>query len=701
MHRALPRIAALAATAAIGLLALAPAGLPGGDAFAADRGLVVVAQTRYEALPDQRRVHVTIDAVATSYTPNPVDGLAYYPDVSFAIQAGATHVVATSGGERLAVALDAGDPDFLTVTVTFAEGVFFEQSYPYRVTYDLPDPGGAPDRNLRISPSIVAFPVWAFGSGGEPGGSVTVILPSGFRPIVQGEELTSSTGPDGEIILSTTSIPDPFDFFAYLSADRPGAFADTLLTVQVGQRSAALNIRAWQDDPEWGVAMSDLMSDGLPALQRLIGLPYPAPGTLVIEEAANSRLGEYAGVYNSLTGMIRVRYDADPYVALHEAAHLWFNGDLFRDRWIGEAYAEFYGVQAAMAIGATGDTFDLTDDLLAFKIPLNDWGEIGAVEIGIEEYAYAATYHVALLVFGRTNVPGLQAVWRGANDGEMSYQPANGDDPQIGVDLHLEGWKQLLDLLEERTGATFADLWTDWVVNEEEQQLIEARADARDLYASVVAEAGDWNLPMDLRHDMGSWRFDEAEADLAVASQVLDARDEIEAEAGELGLTPPAALQEAFEGNEGLAAARQEADHQVTVLAAISRASERLAEDESVLEMIGLLGADPEADLEAARDAYEADRLDGAAVDAEQALAARVGAEEAGQTRVLITGGGVVLISGGVVAGVQIRRRRRAAGAAAAARAAAWTKPEPGETAETAEPAEHAEATSEPLDPPA
>ncbi len=57
----------------------------------------------------------------------------------------------------------------------------------------------------------------------------------------------------------------------------------------------------------------------------------------MVEEAATSRLGDYAGIYNNLTGIIRVRYDADAYVALHEAAHIWFNGDLFRDRWIGEA----------------------------------------------------------------------------------------------------------------------------------------------------------------------------------------------------------------------------------------------------------------------------------------------------------------------------------------------------------------------------
>jgi hypothetical protein len=696
MRRATPRIVSLAAAAALILLGIAPAVLPGRVAVAADRGLVVVAQTRYEALPEERRVHVTIDAVATSYTPNPVDGLAYYPSANFAVQADATRVAATSGGQSLGVVLDASDPDFIRVTVNFAEGIFFEQSYAYRVTYDLPDPGGAPDRNLRISPSIVTFPIWAFGSPDEPGGSVTVILPDGFRPSVQGEELVTSVGAQGEIVLATASLPDPFAFFAYLSADRPGAFDDTLLTVQVGGEPAPLRIRAWQDDPEWGTTMSALMTDGLPALQELIGLPYPAPGTLTVEEAATSRLGEYAGVYNSLTGIIRVRYDADAYVGLHEAAHVWFNGDLFRDRWIGEAYAEFYAVQAAMAIGASGDAFDLTDELLAFQIPLNDWGEIGAVELGIEGFAYAATYHLAMLIFERTDVAGLQAVWRGADSSEMAYQPANPQgDPEKGVDFNLAGWQQLLDLLDERAGATFDDLWTDWVVNDEEQRHMEDRAAARDEYATIVDEAGPWNLPKDLRYAMGSWKFDEAEAAMASAGVVLDERDQIEARASDLQLTPPAYLQELFERDGGLKAAKAEADLQIEALADIDAATDRLAEKETLLESIGLLGADPAADLASARDLFEADELHDASRDAELALAERTGAAEAGQTRVLVAGGGVLVLSGATIVGFRIRGRRRAA-----ARMAAPATAEPADEPELAEPSAEI-PYHQPLDPPA
>ena len=139
-------------------------------------------------------------------------------------------------------------------------------------------------------------------------------------------------------------------------------------------RRANLLIRAWDDDPAWDQQVTRLLRRGLPTLQDLIGIDYPVSGRLSVEEAATSRLGEYAGIYNRVTGVIRVRYDADAFVTLHEAAHLWFNAELFEDRWIGEAWAEFYGVTAGQRIGASGASFDLTDDAPGRPVPAQRLG---------------------------------------------------------------------------------------------------------------------------------------------------------------------------------------------------------------------------------------------------------------------------------------------------------------------------------------
>ena len=276
------------------------------------------------------------------------------------------------------------------------------------------------------------------------------------------------------------------------------------MNLDVHGTRAQLLIRAWDDDPAWDEQVTRLLRRGLPALQALIGVDYPVSGRLSVEEAATSRLGEYAGIYNRVTGVIRVRYDADGFVTLHEAAHLWFNGDFFEDRWIGEAWAEFYGVTAGRRIGASGTTFDLTDELLDSRIPLNDWGAIGVESLQVEDFAYAATYSLARRIADRADLAGLREVWQAADAAEMAYQPIHAGGPAArGVDFDLAGWQQLLDLLEERTGASYTDLWQDWVVNDEQQRQLAARQAARHAYAETVAAAEDWELPESIRADLG------------------------------------------------------------------------------------------------------------------------------------------------------------------------------------------------------
>ena len=664
------RLAAVVAAATLVLLAIAPTALPAGHvARAADRGLVMVAQTVYVAFPDQAKVHVTIDATVTSYTPNTATSLVYYTATSLGVQLGATNFAAVSGARRLRAGVVKITADYLAVKVTFGQDVGYRQSYDFRLSFDLPDPGGAPDRDVRIGRSIVAFPVWAFGSEGEPGSSVRVILPPGFTPDVQGDPLTSAKTDDGGTLLSASSIPDPFAFSAYLSADRPGAFAEIRFQVGVGGRSAPLWVRAWEDDADWGARLKDLMTKGLPALQELIGLRYPVVGTLKVEEAATSRLGEYAGIYNSSTELIRVRYDADAYVALHEAAHVWFNQNLLQDRWIGEAWAEFYGVQAGTAISAKGAAFDLTDALLANKIALNDWGALGSVDLGIEDYAYGASYHLALLIFERTDLEGLRRVWSAVDDAEMSYQPLHADGaPRKGVPALQPGWQQLLDLLDERTGAAYDDLWPEWVADAAQQPLLTERSTAREHYLAAAGMASPWELPQRIRVDMGAWKFDEAEKEMTIASDVLAERGRIASEAEAIGLSAPATLRETFEGTDAAAldAAVHEAKDELASLDHLGKASRALADHPDLVESIGLIGADPSADLTRAGAAFESGDQAAAVTAADHATSVRAGAASAGQLRAASTGG-VMVLAGGTLLVIRGRRRRAASAAAVSA----------------------------------
>ena len=73
----------------------------------------------------------------------------------------------------------------------------------------------------------------------------------------------------------------------------------------------------------------------------------------------------------------------------------------------------------------------------------------------------------------------------------------------------------------------------------------------------------------------------------------------------DLELTPPDTLRAAFEGEGGLAAAAAEADAEGDALGALASATAQLDDEPGLVEAIGLIGTDPEAELADARDAFE------------------------------------------------------------------------------------------------
>jgi hypothetical protein len=642
-------------------------------ARASHGGLVVVAATRYEVQPAAARVRVTIDAVATSHEPDPTDGRYYYTGTTFAIPADASNVAASSGGAALPVRIVEQTEDYRALEVTYATRVFFRESYRYQVTFDLVDAGGQADRDVRIGTSLAAFPVWAFGTDEEAGSSVVVELPAGYEATVQGSPMSIDEGASRTLLRAEP--PDPFAFFAYVSADRPGAFAEQDLEVPLRDDTARVTVRAWEDDPAWARRTVDLLQEGLPVLEALIGVDYPHAGRLFVEEAAISRLGEYAGIFDPNAALIRVRYDADAFVTLHEAAHLWFNSRLLDGRWIGEAWAEFYSIEAGEQLGEEGFRWELTGQMRRSRIPLNDWGAVGREDLAVEDFAYAASYVVAGRIAERTDLDGLRRVWQAAAAREHAYLLPDGSPDPGRARLGQPGWQRLLDLLEERTDERFDDLWAEWIVNADEQPMLAERASVRSAYRDVLEQADEWLLPPVIRLDLGDWAFDRARDGLEQAEGILGDRDRIARLAAELQLTGSDRLQRAFEGEGGLDAAANLAEVEIAALTDLAAATERLERDPSLVERIGLIGTDPGIALATARDAYEAGELGGARRGAAEAIAARDAADEEGESRVLLAGSGILAFDGLVLAGVSAwrlagerrlaRLRRRAGGFAA------------------------------------
>ncbi len=652
------------------LVAVAAAALVGGIAFvappvarAAPDSLQVVTHATYFVLPADKRIHVTVEARATNLTPDPPGGRYYYTAARFSVQPAIRNLTASSASNTLAARVVSGSREFSAVEVAFGQSLFHGATYAFTFAYDIVDPGGVPNRDVRVAPSLVAFPIWAFGSQGTAGSSVSVTIPAGYTVTIEAGELATGHGPGGTTVLTATAIGDPASFFAYVTAERPGAFHETSATIRLPDGPATVLIRAWDDDPDWGTRIKGIVSRGLPVLRDLIGLSYQVHGELRVEEAAASRLGDYAGVYNSETESIDVRYDADGYTTLHETAHTWFNDNLFSGRWIAEAWAEYYGVEAGKRIGTDGQAFVLTPQLSASRIPLNAWAAIGAEPPVTEEYAYAASYRLAQLIEARAGLAGLREVWQATENGESSYQPnLPGASPEKGLATTVEGWQRLLDLLEERTGHSYSDLWRQWVATDAQAPTLDERATARADYARTVTAAGDWALPYQVRYTLGAWQFGSLEGELADARSVLTDRDLIAAAAARLNLAVPATVKTDFEFGTTFDHAKQDAASELIALTALQSAGTSLAKSPSALESVGLLFASPAYQLEVARTAFERGDASSATRDANAAAHQRAGAADAGRLRVSAVGGATLLLDGLAMGGLALRRRQRRRG---------------------------------------
>jgi hypothetical protein len=653
------RLARLTGALLIGWAALTLAGpMP---AVAVDGGLPLSASARYELIPAERRVHVTVDASVTNLTPDSATQRFFYTGVSIPAPPGAANPSAAARGGVIGAAIAESTDEYTLLEVTFGVSVFYRQSYSFRLSFDILDAGGDAARDVRIGSAFASFPVWAFGDAGTPA-DVDVLIPPGFDTTLLAGEMTETK--EGEsTLLSAGSGEDAGTFFAYVTAEQPDALATERLNVTVGAEVAEIELSAWPDDPDWLNLVRPLLVDGLPVMSEEIGLPYPIPFRLRVTEQAFGELGNYAGLFDPQTDAIAIRYDADAFVTLHESAHIWFNGDLFEDRWIGEAFASYYAEVVGERIGVDVEPFVLTEALQASAFPLNEWDDPRREELDREDYAYAATNELGRRIAALAGPDGLRAVWLAADTRAFAYQAVGAEEPEVGEPTVSAGWQRLLDLLEERTREDFDPLWIAFVVSDSEVPLLTERSEARDAYADLVAEADGWALPRPLRLVMGAWQFDLAQERMRGVEEVFALRDEVAGRAAELDLDVPPDLRNAFEG-EGAEAAAARAAAELEALDAIEDVAARLEPELVPVEWVGLLGeAPPEAAMIAARTAYESGDATEAVELAGNADASRDAADDRGRQRVIVAGAGLLALDAAAMGGLLLLRRRSTAAA--------------------------------------
>lgn len=657
-------LGAVAGALVLGVTSLSPAAqgapaAPASPALAAPRApaedwLRFEHHVTYDVDPAAEVVHVRQEATLTNQQPDEVVGSSvrttFLPEIGLPVLAEVANLQATRpDGSRLAAHLEPADADNLAFAVVdLSPDLQYRDTQTVVITYDLPRVPPRSGAFFRVNRAFVSFPIVA---DGDPGlTTIEVRVPEPFAVEVVGDEMASTR--DGDVTVLRATPEDPSTWFATVVARDD----DELLSesIELGEHGAV--VRAWPDDPEWAGFATTQVRDGVPALEDLIGLPWPATRSIDVLETAAPYLYGYAGWYQPLEGVIEVGDELDQHVMLHELSHLWFNADLFDSRWINEGLAEVFAAAAGARLGATPPEPDPIDPGAPGALALNSW-ENPDLEADISEEQEAYGYNAAWAVLdGVTDEVGIEAlaeIVRAAEAGENPYGGPGFDDRTRA----RHRWTDLLDLLEIRAGSTTAaGLFAQHVATEDERADLDARAASRARYLAQAERSGTWSPPMTLRLALSDWRFGDAEALMGEVDAVLDQRDELVAALDGLDVTP-ADLETSYEVAADLDDVAVEADRALAAVPDLRQASRAADRPLGPLARVGLLFAEPEDDLARAEAAFERGDYEAARRRADEAVEAVDGATTAGVQRLVAA---AIVLGLLVLAADRPRRQRRA-----------------------------------------
>jgi hypothetical protein len=633
-------------------------------ALAATPDLTVVTNARYDVRPDLGRIDVTVDLTATNRLVD-TSTTHYVSEQAFLAvppEAQEFAVSATSG--RPTVEVSESKPTYTLLRIVFGTSLAAGRSTQMALTYALVDRGTPPDRDFRVGATLTTFPVWALASTDTPGSTVAVTVPDGYNVSFLRGSITGPTSDSrGRQVWTSDPIEYPLKFDLFLRADRPPELVSTQVSVPVGGGSVRLILRAWADDPGWADRIGELYEDGIAALETAIGLPWPLSAPLTLDEVLDPPQGGIAGSFDPVSNRIEVVYSAGPEVALHEAAHAWFNGGFLADRWANEGFASYYAEVAAGELGLPFEPAEVTPELDGAQVPLNAWASgdaqppEGADRSAVEAYGYAASAELARRLAEQADRSWLRRVWAAIDAGRAPYQPPGGPTE------YLDGppdWRVLLDLFEDDGSTRVAYLWSARVVLPSEANMLSERDAARRAYADALERAGDWSLPRAIRDAMRGWQFATARDQLAIAATVLDQRDELTSAAAAAGVTLPAGLRERFAQASDLSAVRTEVDADLKAVAAIRAAQAARPSAPGPVEWIGLIGSSPDQQLRESIKVLAAGDPTAAATAASAAEATWRAAVDAGSLRIAGLAGAATVVM--LMAAIWLRRRRTTVG---------------------------------------
>lgn len=526
---------------------------------------------------------------------------------------------------------------FELVTVELPERLAFGESMTAVARYTIPNGDARSSDPVRVSSSYLAFPVYACCDPGKA--SLRIEIPSTFGLDLTGDDpgFVRRTI-DGRIVLEVTELGDPQAVNTFIFGRNDAELVLTNLEVD----GNAVEIQSWPDDPDWADFVSQSLTDTIPALEDLIGVPWPLGKELRIVQTATPYLFGYAGWYNHQGAVIEMGEQLNDQALAHEVSHVWLSDDLFDSHWINEGLAEFFAQEAIRLRGGLPVAPVVDPATGLFAQPLNQWqrpvGEATIAEAERERYGYASSWYVMETVAEQIGVLGLADVLAAARNGEISY--AAGDVPETDPEAWTS-WQRFMDLVQERgEWDGVENLFRERVVTAEDSAMLEVRARARDRYRAFAAETAGWQPPLGVRSAMTTWTFSAAVEQMDAAAAIFgSARRDIVSLATELELPVLPQVRTAYEASrslEDLVTTEKVAGRQRQSLETIRDVTQRADEPQGWRTRLGLRGKDIDAQLAEIRAAYEAD--DAAQVDSRASELTQVlnDAADAGQRTAIL-----------------------------------------------------------------
>jgi hypothetical protein len=635
-----------AATIAAGLVAMTP------GAARAAQPFTMRTDATYRVEPDAHRTRVSVTIVFTNTTPDAPMHFSQYRTIPLVLQAGVTAVAARDPSGALAVTISAGDGQTLA-TIRLRSALRYRRAASITLTYRIAD-GANPD--VRIRPSMVVLPIWCFGTSG----SVAVQLPDGFTTRVSGSPMSSSSSAAG-VLLTSGGVSDPAHWRALLTAVRQLAYTTVTRSIPLSGGTVDLRVRAWSDDAAWGRKTLALAAAALPRLQQVIGLPYESGGPLVLTEALPAGLDslDEAGLG---ARDVSVAFNARPFTLLHQLAHVWIGGDLVSSRWIREGLASLAAARIAgsLKVKPPYDPAVEASTRGANAFPLDDWdASVGAQAepngSAGDTWAYAAAWALMERLDAQAGDGAPIRALRRAAAGTSPYQAGEPDAPNGSSPRPLDS-RQLLDQLEEESGADLSPAFRTAVFDQKTATLLAFRAGARTALRGLLDAAGPLGAPQPVVTALERWQFAEANAAIAQARTWLAGRDALVDRAEEAGLTTPGRLAAGWRSDGGGTRARAELAAELALVDAYLAVHAGVDEPNPV-ESLGLAGGPRPTELIAtAAGLYAAGDLDGAVAAIKRASELDAGAQATGVVRLGILAALVAVIA--LLVAVAARRVR-------------------------------------------